>query len=295
MPSSQGVEGEPGISSVVSWYDVHRRDLPWRRPGTTPWSVLVSEVMLQQTPVDRVVPVHERWLRRWPRPGALAAAPTGDAIRDWGLGYPRRALRLHQAAGLIETNHDDEVPDEYDDLRALPGVGDYTAAAVLAFGFRRRITVLDTNVRRVLARAFRGEAGTGPTPSRIERELAERLLPEDAATAVAWSQAVMELGALLCRARAPACDACPLITLCRWRAAGHPQGTRTRPSQPWEGTDRQCRGRLLAAIAQGAGPISCAHLVPVWPDADQRDRCLNTLVADGLIISSSNGEFALPQ
>ena len=142
---------EPLHQPILRWYADHARDLPWRRPEASAWSVLVSELMLQQTPVARVLPVHEAWLERWPTPASLAAEPSGEAVRAWGrLGYPRRALRLHAAAVAIVGRYDGAVPDSYDELITLPGVGDYTAAAVASFAFGRRHVVLDTNVRRVL-------------------------------------------------------------------------------------------------------------------------------------------------
>ena len=143
---------------VLEWYDVHQRDLPWRRPEAGPWAVMVSEYMLQQTPVARVLPAYDAWLRRWPTPVALAAEAPGEAVRMWGkLGYPRRALRLHAAATDIVARHGGAVPTDHAELLALPGVGDYTAAAIAVFGHGQRHVVLDTNVRRVLARAVAGE------------------------------------------------------------------------------------------------------------------------------------------
>ena len=158
---------------LLQWYDEHARDLPWRRTTATAWGVLVSELMLQQTPVARVLPVYDAWLDRWPTPGDLAAAPVGDAIRAWGrLGYPRRAIRLHAAAVAITEQHGGAVPDTYDALHALPGVGDYTASAVLAFAFGRRQAVLDTNVRRVLARVVTGVEFPPTAVTAAERSVA---------------------------------------------------------------------------------------------------------------------------
>jgi len=177
---------------ILGWYDVAARDLPWRRPEATPWGVLVSEVMLQQTPVARVLPVWESWLATWPEPADLAGAGAGEAVRAWGrLGYPRRALRLHAAAVAIVERHEGQVPDDHEALRALPGVGEYTAAAVASFAFGRRHVVLDTNVRRVLARVAEGREHPGPSVTRAERDLATSLLPEDPADAapvyIVWS------------------------------------------------------------------------------------------------------------
>ena len=242
---------------ILEWYADHARDLPWRRPDASPWSVLVSELMLQQTPVPRVLPVHAAWLERWPAPADLAAEASGEAVRAWGgLGYPRRALRLHAAATTIVERYDGAVPDTYDELRTLPGVGDYTAAAVASFAFGRRHVVLDTNVRRVLARALRGVEFPDATVTRAERDLATSVLPDDEATAATWAVAVMELGALVCTAARPRCPDCPVVDHCAWRAAGHPAyDGPPRRGQAWAGTDRQCRGRLMATVREAAGPV----------------------------------------
>ena len=280
---------------LLRWYDAHARDLPWRRPSATPWGVLVSEFMLQQTPVARVLPVYDAWLERWPRPADLAAEPSGEAIRAWGrLGYPRRAMRLHAAAVAITERHDGMVPDSYDDLLALPGVGDYTACAVLAFAFGRRRAVLDTNVRRVLARVV---SGVGLPPNAVtsaERAVAGDLLPADEPTAATWSVAVMELGALVCTATSPRCDACPVRDLCAWREAGFPAyDGPPRRGQSWAGTDRQCRGRLMALARDVEGAVSARAMERAWPDAPQRARCLDSLLADGLLVRAGSG-YALP-
>jgi A/G-specific adenine glycosylase len=282
--------------AVLGWYDAHARDLPWRSPAATPWSVMVSEFMLQQTPVARVLPVHEAWLERWPTPGALAAEPSGEAVRAWGrLGYPRRALRLHAAAGAIVERHGGEVPAEYDDLRALPGIGDYTAAAIATFAHGRRHVVLDTNVRRVLARVAVGSELPGPSVTRGERTLAADLLPEDEATAATWSVAVMELGALVCTAARPRCGDCPVADQCAWRAAGHPAyDGPPRRGQAWAGTDRQCRGRLLGVVRDAEGEVSQDRLDAAWSEELQRARCLASLVEDGLVVRTAAGRFALP-
>jgi A/G-specific adenine glycosylase len=280
---------------LLEWYDEHARDLPWRRTTATPWGVLVSEVMLQQTQVRRVVPVYDVWLERWPRPADLAAAPLGDAIRAWGrLGYPRRAMRLHAAAVAIAEHHDGRVPDTYDGLRALPGVGDYTASAVLAFAFGRRQAVLDTNVRRVLARVVTGVELAPTSVTAAEKAVAVDLLPEDEPTAATWSVALMELGALVCSAASPRCDACPLAPSCAWRAAGHPAYPGPpRPGQAWTGTDRQCRGRLLALARDADGTVSPQGMARAWSDDEQRTRCLASLADDGLLVAVDRG-FALP-
>ncbi|WP_395657046.1 A/G-specific adenine glycosylase [Nocardioides sp.] len=281
---------------VLRWYDEHARDLPWRRPDASPWSVMVSEFMLQQTPVSRVLPVHEQWLERWPTPAALAAEPSGEAVRAWGrLGYPRRALRLHAAATAIVERHGGEVPASYDDLLALPGIGDYTAAAIASFAHGRRHVVLDTNVRRVLARAVQGVELPGASVTKAEREVALELLPEDEPTAATWSVAVMELGALVCTAANPRCPACPVRDRCAWRAAGSPPyDGPPRKAQTWAGTDRQCRGRLLAVLRDREGPVHRTALDAAWSEEVQRVRCLASLVEDGLVVAAGPETYALP-
>ncbi|MEJ7794354.1 MAG: A/G-specific adenine glycosylase [Nocardioides sp.] len=280
---------------LLHWYDEHARDLPWRGATASPWSVMVSEYMLQQTPVARVLPVHAAWLERWPSPADLAAESTGEAIRMWGrLGYPRRALRLHAAAAAIVRRHAGRVPAAYDDLRALPGVGDYTAAAIAVFAFGGHHAVLDTNVRRVLARAVGGEEFPPATLTRAERNRASALLPDDTAEATTWSIALMELGALVCTARQPRCGACPVADRCAWRAAGCPAyDGPPRRGQAWAGTDRQCRGRLMAALREAEGPVPSMRLARTWDEADQRTRCLAGLVEDGLVVRDGDA-FALP-
>jgi len=281
---------------LLGWYDVHARELPWRGPQASPWSVMVSEFMLQQTPVNRVLPVHGAWLERWPRPADLAAEPVGEAVRAWGrLGYPRRALRLHAAATAIVAEHGGEVPSSYDDLLALPGIGDYTAAAIATFGFGRRHVVLDTNVRRVLARVVQGAELPAPSVTRAEREVAAELLPLDEPTAATWSIALMELGALVCTAAKPRCSACPVADGCTWRAAGFPAyDGPPRKVQSWAGTDRQCRGRLLAVLRDDDGPVHRSRLDAVWTEEAQRVRCLAGLVEDGLVVAAGPDTYALP-
>jgi A/G-specific adenine glycosylase len=281
---------------VLGWYDGHARDLPWRDPEAGAWAVLVSEIMLQQTPVARVLPAYRAWLDRWPTPAALAADPVGEAVRAWGrLGYPRRARRLHQAATAITTRHGGVVPSDVDSLRELPGIGDYTAAAVAVFAHHRRLPVLDTNVRRVFARVIDGTALPSPSVRVAERETARGLLPVDSVEAARWSVAVMELGALVCTARGPRCDACPIADRCRWRRAGYPayDGPR-RPTQSYDGTDRQCRGALLAVLREASGPVHRRELEAVWDRSPQRERALDGLAADGLVEPLDGDRFALP-
>jgi len=282
--------------ALLDWYADNARDLPWRTPGVSPWAVMVSEFMLQQTPVTRVLPVFTTWLERWPTASALAADPAGEAVRAWGrLGYPRRALRLHSAARVITDRHAGQVPLDLADLRSLPGVGEYTAAAIASFAHRQRHVVLDTNVRRVLSRAYNGCAQPSPTLRAAERTRAAALLPDDAQAAARWSVAVMELGALICAPSKPACSACPLVESCAWRAAGHPPSTvPARQAQAYDGTDRQCRGRLLALLRTSPGAVARPSLEPVWSDAEQRERALDGLVADGLVEPLGGERFGLP-
>ena len=285
------------IELTVDWYAGHRRDLPWRRPEAGAWGVLVSEFMLQQTPVSRVLPMYGAWLERWPKPGDLAAEPSGEAVRAWGrLGYPRRALRLHAAATAITERHGGIVPAAYQELRALPGVGDYTAAAVASFAYGRRHAVLDTNVRRVLARTCSGEQYPATSVSAAERTLAEALLPEEPSTAAAWAAASMELGALVCTAKSPRCEICPVVDLCAWRAAGSPEHTGpARKGQSYAGTDRQCRGALLAVLRAAEAPVEAEALFAAWTaDEQQRGRCLRSLLEDGLAVRTETNQYRLP-
>jgi A/G-specific adenine glycosylase len=281
---------------LLSWYAEHARELPWRDPQCAPWGVFLSEVMAQQTPLSRVEPIWREWMARWPTPAALAADSPGEAVRSWGrLGYPRRALRLHEAACAMVERFDGEVPETEDDLRSLPGVGEYTAAAVTAFAFGRRATVVDTNVRRVQARLVSGSEQAAATLTRGEHELAAGLLPEDDEAAAVWNVAVMELGALVCTARAPRCHRCPAVDLCRWVAEGRPaySGPRRR-GQAWGGTDRQVRGEIVQRLRDSVHPLPRSALADAGPDPAQVERCLSALVHDGLVEPAGMDRFALP-
>ncbi|HEU5417875.1 MAG TPA: A/G-specific adenine glycosylase [Streptosporangiaceae bacterium] len=286
----------PYVAPILSWYAASARDLPWRRPGTSAWAVLVSEIMLQQTPVARVLPAYEAWLARWPTPAALAGATPADAVRQWDrLGYPRRAVRLHAIATSLVSEHGGQVPASIEALTALPGVGPYTAAAVASFAFGQRHAVLDTNVRRVLARLVTGVALPTAAATAAERRLAESLLPTAAEVAARWAVAVMELGALVCTAARPACAACPVAGQCAWRQAGRPAGAPPRRAAPgYPGSDRECRGRLLAVLRAADGPVPVTRLDPAWNDSGQRARALAALVADGLVTARPDGCYALP-
>ncbi|MGH4009826.1 MAG: A/G-specific adenine glycosylase [Pseudonocardiaceae bacterium] len=281
-------------AKLIAWFDTHARELPWREPATTPWGVLVSEIMLQQTPVPRVAGVWTQWIARWPRPSSLAIETPGTAVRAWGkLGYPRRALRLHATAVAIASQHDDIVPAEVDVLVTLPGIGAYTARAVAAFGYGQRVPVVDTNVRRVIARAVRGMAG--PAAPSVSRDLSEVQDVLPAAQAARFSAALMELGAVVCTARSPRCTDCPIAGQCAWVCAGKPAATTPgRPGQRFAGTDRQVRGLLLDVLRATADPVPRARLDAVWVDAQQRDRCLGSLLVDGLVEQTYDGRFVLP-
>ncbi len=286
---------ETTVDLVLHWYAEHQRDLPWRRPGVGVWGVLVSEFMLQQTPVARVIAPWTRWLARWPTPADLAAAPAGDAVRAWDrLGYPRRALRLHATARAITARHGGEVPRELAELSALPGIGAYTAAAVLSFGYGRRAVVLDTNVARLLTRLVVGEAYPRPAPGRAERALAERWAPAQDDRAASWAVASMELGAVVCTARSPGCEVCPVADRCSWRRAGYPAWSGPpRRGQTYAGTDRQCRGALLATLRSRPEPVEESELARAWPEPQQRERALASLVTDGLAVAAESA-WSLP-
>ncbi len=286
------------VDAILAWFAREGRSLPWREPGASPWGILVSEVMLQQTPVSRVLPVWTAWMERWPTPEALSDAAQADAVRAWGrLGYPRRAQRLWECAAAIEERFDGRVPSDEATLRELPGVGAYTAAAVVAFAFGRRAVVLDTNVRRVLARIVSGTAGPAPSLTGAERTLAAAVVPQDPATSATWNVAAMELGALVCTSRAPRCDACPASKWCRWLAAGRPAAAPSRRvTQSWAGSDRQVRGRILALLRPVSSPVNVAGSAALEDvEPGQLDRCLEALVDDGLIrfASADRGTYEL--
>lgn len=283
--------------AVNDWFAAHKRDLPWRADGFSAWGILVSEIMLQQTPVARVIPRLEAWLARWPTPAALAASPSGEAVRAWErLGYPRRALNLHAAAVAITREHAGIVPSDVHQLLALPGVGDYTARAVAAFAYGIRVPVVDTNVRRVLARAIRGDAEPGPSSASRDLAAMAAQLPADPALARGFNAGAMELGAVVCTARSPRCDSCPIANECAWRAAGYPEyeGPRRAVQKRFEGSDRQVRGLILAALRSRSHPLAAAELAQLWPDAAQRRRALDGLLVDGLVVGSADTGYVLP-
>ncbi|MFW0108096.1 A/G-specific adenine glycosylase [Rothia sp. P7181] len=295
--------------NVISWFEKNQRDLPWRAPTRTGWEVMVSEFMLQQTPVKRVLPVWEYWLERWSTPAALAAEDSATILRAWGrLGYPRRALRLHEAAKTIVEKHSGIVPQSYEELVALPGVGSYTAAAISVFAFGGRATVIDTNIRRVHSRLILAKALPGKSLTAAQTRLAQSLMPESLEDSVQWNAATMELGALICTARTPQCQACPVQEHCAWVREGKPPADYTPKGQSWHGTDRQLRGAIMAVLRQALTPVPPemffdAHTVNHRPDIseelthlhqlnspfEQKERCLSTLVHDGLAQRTSSG------
>lgn len=277
------------IEAICAWFDANGRDLPWRRPGTSAWGVLVSEVMSQQTPMSRVIGPWHEWMNRWPTPDDLAEEDSGEAVAAWGrLGYPRRALRLHSCAVTIATEHDGVVPNSYDELVALPGIGDYTASAVVSFAFGGRATVLDTNVRRLIARAESGIANCPTSVTRAERIVADALVPDEDVRAAKWAVASMELGALVCTARSPQCEVCPIRDGCRWVIDGRPDNAPARRGQPWKGTDRQCRGVIMDVVRNSPHGVKVQMALSAWPELDQASRCLESLLDDGLVHRRGN-------
>jgi A/G-specific adenine glycosylase len=271
---------------LLSWWERNGRDLPWRKTRD-PWAVLVSETMLQQTQVPRVTERYIEFLDLFPTPAACAAAPAGDVVKAWaGLGYNRRALNLHRCATEVVERHGGALPDDLDALLTLPGIGPYTARAVLVFAFGRDIGLVDTNAGRFLSRAG---AGRALLPKEAQA-LADSLVPPGEGWA--WGQAVFDLGALVCVRRSPRCGECPIRPWCEWAKAGHPEpdpvegsaGISTGQS-PFAGSDRQGRGRLVDALR--AGPVARRRLATVmgWPgDAERAERVAQTLVADGLVV-----------
>ena len=281
--------------AVSEWFDGNGRDLPWRRPGFTAWGTLVSEFMLQQTPVVRVVPRLAEWLERWPTPADLAASSPGDAVRAWAsLGYPRRALNLHAAAVAITERHGGIVPEDVPSLLALPGIGDYTARAVAVFAYGHRHPVVDVNIRRVIARAVLGQGEPGPAAKRDLADM-EAILPESIADARRANVAIMELGAVVCTARSPRCEVCPIAGQCAWRLAGYPafEGKRAAVQKKFAGSDRQVRGLILAELRASDIPVTAGEIALVWAIEEQRERALAGLVADGLVVAAG-GAYELP-
>jgi len=282
---------------VADWYAAGHRELPWRHPDYPAWGILISEFMLQQTPVARVIPRLAEWLERWPTPADLAAMPPGEAVRAWDrLGYPRRALNLHAAATAIAERHGNRVPSDVDELLALPGVGPYTARAVAAFAYGVRTPVVDTNVRRVLGRALGGQAEPGVPQTRRDLDAMDAVLPPDPERARLANAGVMELGQTVCTARAPRCAECPVAQLCAWRQAGYPdyQGARAPRQKKYQGSDRQVRGLILRELRRVDEPVAAAAVAALWPDAEQLARALAGLLRDGLVTGGPADGYQLP-
>ncbi len=275
---------------IVNWFKRNKRDLPWRT--TTPWGVMVSEYMLQQTPVNRVLPKWIEWMERWPTPKDLAAATPAQVITAWGrLGYPRRALRLHAAAQIIAEDFNNEVPEDELTLQQLPGIGEYTAAAIAAFAFDQRTLVMDVNIRRVLTRVIDGNEHPKPAPTSREKARRLALLPEK--NAHIWAAATMELGAIVCTSKNPKCELCPVISACNWRKNGYPKSDLIRKSQDWHGTDRKCRGTIVQALRENESLTENA-IKKLWPEESQVEKALKTLQEDLLIEAISRKRYRLP-
>jgi A/G-specific adenine glycosylase len=276
---------------VLAWYKKNKRDLPWR--STDAWGVLVSEIMLQQTPVARVLPVYNEWMKRWPTPAALAAATPAQVITAWGrLGYPRRALRLHECAKVISTQYKGKIPTTQSELRELPGVGDYTSAAIIAFAFEGRSLVLDINIRRVFARVIDGIEVPTAAPTKSERQEREKLIPSK--NPHVWAAATMEFGALICTAKNPKCGQCPLADQCIWRSLDYPLSVQPKRTQSWHGTDRQCRGVIVQALRENPA-LSKKEIMQLWDVPSQVEKALLTLLEDGLLVEQKGQRFSLPQ
>lgn len=283
--------------AIAAWYAREHRPLPWRAEGYPAWGILISEFMLQQTPVARVIPRLEEWLERWPTPADLASVPPGEAVRAWDrLGYPRRALALHAAATRIAAEHRNVVPSEVDALLALPGVGPYTARAVAAFAYGVRTPVVDVNARRVLARSVEGRGEPGPARTAHELALMESLLPRDTVQARLLNAGVMELGQTVCTARAPRCGVCPIAGACAWRAAGYPvyDGPVAPRQKRYEGSDRQVRGLILREVRASEASVPAEVVDGLWADAVQRERALAGLLRDGLVRGDRERGYELP-
>ncbi|MEY3753070.1 MAG: hypothetical protein RIR75_917 [Actinomycetota bacterium] len=275
---------------IVSWFKKNKRDLPWR--NTTPWGVMVSEYMLQQTPVNRVLPKWDEWMKRWPTPKDLAKASPAEVITAWGrLGYPRRALRLHAAAQIISEDFKNQVPEDPATLQTLPGIGEYTAAAIGAFAFEKQTLVMDVNIRRLLTRIIDGNEHPRPAPT--TREKASRLALQPPKNAHIWAAATMELGALVCTSKNPICEQCPVIGQCKWRKNGYPKTNLVRKSQDWHGTDRKCRGTIVQALRENESLTENA-IKKLWPDESQVEKALKTLQADLLIEAIPRKRYRLP-
>ncbi len=275
---------------ITNWFKKNQRDLPWRK--TDAWGVLVSEIMLQQTPVARVLPVYTEWMKRWPTPRDMAKASGGDVITAWGrLGYPRRALRLLECAKVISSDYNNRIPETEMELRKLPGIGEYTAAAIVAFAFKERSLVLDINIRRLFARAIDGVEVPTSSINKSERKDRAALIPTR--NPHLWAAATMELGALICTAVKPKCELCPIANQCRWRSLDYPRSDAPKRTQSWNGTDRQCRGVIVQALRENK-TVSKKELSKLWSLQPQFEKALVSLEKDGLITSPKKSYYSLP-
>ena len=276
---------------ITSWFKKNKRDLPWRKSDA--WGVLVSEFMLQQTPVNRVLPVYETWMKRWPTAASLAKATPAEVITAWGrLGYPRRALRLHECAKEITHTLKGKIPESEDELRALPGIGEYTAAAITAFAFEKRSLVLDINIRRLFARLFDGVETPTQSATKVEKSRYEELIPKK--DPHLWAAATMELGAVICTSQSPKCGACPVANVCTWRSLDYPKSDVVKRRQSWHGTDRQCRGTIVQALRENE-VLTKSQITQLWDVPSQLEKALLTLLDDGLIESRGKNKFSLPR
>ena len=277
-----------------------------RAADVSDWGTLVFEIMSQQTPIARVQPIWLQWMERWPTPADVAAASSADIIVAWAnLGYPSRALRLKACAAAIVEKHGGEVPLSLKDLTLLPGVGTYTASALLAFRHGIRVPVLDTNVRRVLVRFLDGrEFPPHTTPSKAETKRADELLPEDGHRAAEVSLALMEFGALVCTQLSPSCDECPIPNNCAWALAGFPKDEKRPTPQPYAGTDRQARGRIMKALRtahfEGTDGLTKRRVLDAaridGGDRYQPARVYRALLKDGMIVYNEDTKrVTLPQ
>lgn len=304
-PSTPDLTHLPTIQrTLLAWYARAGRDLPWRRTRD-PYAILVSELMLQQTQVDRVIPKWQAWLERFPTIGALAAAPTSDVIKAWsGLGYNRRAINLQRLAQAVVAVHGGRVPDDVAELKALPGVGPYTAGAVAAFAHNRPVAMVDVNIRRLLHRLFVGaEVPTYRLSEAAIWALARAAVPPG--RGADWHQALMDLGATICRPR-PLCDRCPVRTWCRaapeWAILPVDAPRPTKSQGTWEGSNRQYRGRILRAL----GALPHGETMPLSllgariregygeADTDWLLTLVRALANDGLVLlSGDRGDSAV--
>jgi A/G-specific adenine glycosylase len=276
---------------ITNWFKKNKRDLPWRK--TDAWGVLVSEFMLQQTPVNRVLPVYEAWMKRWPTAASLSKATPAEVITAWGrLGYPRRALRLHECAKEITHNLKGKIPESQAELRALPGIGEYTAAAITAFAFEKRSLVLDINIRRLFARLFDGVETPTQSATKVEKSRYEELIPMK--DPHLWAAATMELGAVICTSQSPKCGICPVAHVCTWRSLDYPKSDVVKRRQSWHGTDRQCRGTIVQALRENE-VLTKSQITQLWDVPSQLEKALLTLLDDGLIESRGKNKFSLPR